>query len=144
MPGRYPGFLRAGRARLRLVTPAASCWTARGRRADFTYHGRYRALVLLATFASLRWGEATASRQSDLDLNLKAGSVRVRAAFVQRSTGEMLLGPPKSRAGRRIVGIPDVIIPVLLVDLAGPQSRRRPDPGGRDAPQAARLPKRPA
>ena len=29
---------------------------------------RYRALVLLATFASLRWGEATALRRCDLDL----------------------------------------------------------------------------
>ena len=62
------------------MTQAARCWTARGRRADFTYDGRYRALVLLATFASLRWGEATASRRSDPDL--KAGSVQVRAAFV--------------------------------------------------------------
>jgi len=30
--------------------------------AEFTYDGRYRALVLLATFASLRWGEVTAPR----------------------------------------------------------------------------------
>jgi len=37
--------------------------------------------------------------------------VRIRAAYVERSTGEMLLGPPKSRAGRRIVGVPEVIIP---------------------------------
>ncbi len=39
--------------------------------------------------------------------------MRVRAAFVERSTGEILLGPPKSRAGRRVVGIPQVIIPLL-------------------------------
>ena len=31
-----------------------------------------------------------------------------------------------------------------LVDLAGPQSRGRPDPGGRDAPQAVHLPERAA
>ena len=30
----------------------------------------------------------------------------------------MLLGPPKSRAGRRVVGIPDVIIPALREHLA--------------------------
>ena len=29
-------------------------------RVDFVHDRRYRALVLLATFASLRWGEATA------------------------------------------------------------------------------------
>jgi hypothetical protein len=39
--------------------------------------------------------------------------VRVRAAFVERSRGEILLGPPKSQAGRRVVGIPDAIIPAL-------------------------------
>ena len=81
-----------------------------------THDRRYRALVLLATFASLRWGEATALRRCDLDL--ERGSVRVRAAFMERSTGEMLLGPPKSRAGRRVVGIPDAIIPALREHLA--------------------------
>jgi hypothetical protein len=30
-------------------------------------------------------------------------SVRMRAGFIERSTGEILLGPPKSRAGRRVV-----------------------------------------
>ena len=73
-------------------------------RADCDHDRRYLALVLLATFASLRWGEVTALRRCDLDL--EAGTVRVRAAFVERSTGEILLGPPKSRAGRRVVGIP--------------------------------------
>ncbi len=85
-------------------------------RADCTHDRRFYALVLLATFASLRWGEATALRRSDLDLT--ARTVRIRAAYVERSTGEMLLGPPKSKAGRRIVGIPAVIIPDLTQHLA--------------------------
>ena len=42
----------------------------------------------------------------------------VRAAYVERSTGEMLIGPPKSRAGRRVVGIPGVIVPALREHLA--------------------------
>jgi integrase len=73
-------------------------------RAECNHDRRYLALVLLTTFASLRWGEATALRRCDLDL--AAGTVRVRAAFVERSTGEILLGPPKSKAGRRVIGIP--------------------------------------
>ena len=85
-------------------------------RADCTYDRRYRALVLLATFASLRWGEATALRRCDLDL--ASGMVRVRAVLIERSTGEMQLGPPKSRAGRRVVGIPDAMIPALREHLA--------------------------
>jgi integrase len=85
-------------------------------RADCTHDRRFYALVLLVTFASLRWGEATALTRADLDL--RAGSVRIRAAYVERSTGEMLLGPPKSKAGRRVVGIPAAIIPDLREHLA--------------------------
>ncbi|MBG0820502.1 site-specific integrase [Planomonospora sp. ID91781] len=84
-------------------------------RADCTHDRRFRALVLLATFASLRWGEVSALRRSDLDLD--AGTVRVRAAYVERSTGELVLGPPKSKAGRRVVGIPQGIVPALREHL---------------------------
>jgi integrase len=83
---------------------------------DCHHDRRFYALVLLATFASLRWGEATALRRCDLDL--QAATVRVRASYVERSTGEMLIGPPKSKAGRRIAGIPAVIVPVLREHLA--------------------------
>jgi integrase len=85
-------------------------------RVDCTHDRRFYALVLLATFASLRWGEATALTRSDLDL--RAGTVRIRAAYVERSTGEMLLGPPKSKAGRRVVGIPAAIISDLTQHVA--------------------------
>jgi integrase len=89
---------------------------ARDGRADTTQDGRYRALVLLATFASLRWGEVTALTRADLDL--KARTVHIRAAFVQRSTGPLVIGPPKSQAGIRAVGIPAVIAPDLERHLA--------------------------
>ncbi len=36
---------------------------------------RYRALVLLAAFSSLRWGELAALRRSDIDI--QGGTVRV-------------------------------------------------------------------
>jgi integrase len=85
-------------------------------RADCTHDRRFYALVLLAAFASLRWGEATALRRSDLDPETR--TVRVRAAYAERSTGEMLLGPPKSKAGRRVVGIPVAMIPDLTARLA--------------------------
>jgi integrase len=76
---------------------------------------RYRALVLLAAFASLRWGEVTALRRCDLDI--EAGTVRVRAAFTERSTGQMILGPPKSRAGLRTVALPAEILPDIIGHL---------------------------
>jgi integrase len=84
-------------------------------RADCTHDRRFYALVLLVTFTSLRWGEATALRRCDIDLEKR--TVRVRAAYIERSTGEMLLGPPKSKAGRRVVGIPAAIIPALQKHL---------------------------
>jgi integrase len=100
-------------------------------RADCNYDRRYRALVLLATFASLRWGEVTALRRCDIDLD--AGTVRVRAAYAERSTGEIILGPPKSKAGRRIVGIPRVILLELRSHLA---AFARPDPSALAFPGA--------
>jgi hypothetical protein len=56
------------------------------------------------------------SRRADFDL--KARTVRIRAAYVEPSTGPLVLGPPKSQAGRRIVGIPAAIVPDLESHLA--------------------------
>ncbi|MFF4771785.1 tyrosine-type recombinase/integrase [Microtetraspora fusca] len=85
-------------------------------KADCTHDRRFRALVLLATFASLRWGEVTALRRSDIDL--KARTVRVREQLIELDGGEMVLGPPKSRAGKRTVSIPAAIVPALAEHLA--------------------------
>ena len=98
-------------------TAEAALWAmAKDGKADYDHDRRYRALVLLVTFASLRWGEATALRRCDLDL--ATGIVRVHAAYTERSTGELVLGPPKSRAARRIVGIPTSLIPALREHLS--------------------------
>ena len=104
-------------------------------RADYECDRRYRALVLLATFTSLRWGEATALRRCDLDL--AAGIVRVRLAYAERSTGELVVGPPKSRAGRRIVGIPSSIIPAVrehLILFVSPEAEALIFPGVKGGP----------
>lgn len=71
---------------------------------------RYRALVLLATFGSLRWGELIALRRSDIDLD--GMTVNVDKAFTE-DRGTFILGPPKSEAGKRVVAIPEVIVPDL-------------------------------
>jgi integrase len=104
-------------------------------RADYSQDRRYRALVLLATFASLRWGEVIALRRCDVDPRM--GTVRVRASFVERSNGQILLGPPKSKAGMRVFGIPKVIRPVLHEHLslfAGPESGALVFPGAKGGP----------
>ena len=70
---------------------------------------RWRAFILLKTFASLRWGEITALTRSDVDL--VTCEVRVRRQFLERSTGAVEVGPPKSRAGSRTVSFPELILP---------------------------------
>jgi integrase len=71
---------------------------------------RYRAMILLAVFASLRWGELTALRRCDIDLN--AGIVQVTRQVTEISS-VLSFGPPKSAAGVRTVIVPDVILPEL-------------------------------
>jgi integrase len=83
--------------------------------ADVTHDDRFRALVLLAAFASLRWGEVTALKRRDIDI--VAGTVRVRFAYTEQDNGKMLLGPPKSRAGRRTVNIPASVLPDIKAHL---------------------------
>lgn len=68
-------------------------------------------LVLLTTFASLRYGEVIALQRRDVDLDER--TVRVRRAFVRRPSGELIEGPPKSRAGLRTIGIPASLVPEL-------------------------------
>jgi integrase len=79
-------------------------------------HQRYRALVLLAMFSSLRWSELGGLRQCDIDL--EAHTVRVTRQLAQVRGGGFAFGPPKSRAGKRVVPIPDLIIPVIRWHLA--------------------------
>ncbi|WP_067451391.1 tyrosine-type recombinase/integrase [Actinomadura macra] len=70
---------------------------------------RYRALVLLATFGNLRWGELAGLRRKNLDLD--AATVRVDETVYE--LGPLVKGTPKSEASRRKVVIPDLIIPDL-------------------------------
>jgi integrase len=66
-----------------------------------------RALVLLGTFGSLRWGELAALRRKDLDL--KAFTIRVERQLTETVGGGSVFGPPKSDAGMRVVPFPGVI-----------------------------------
>jgi integrase len=77
---------------------------------------RYRALVLLAMFSSLRWGELGALRRCDIDL--AARTVRVSRQLAEARGGGFAFGPPKSEAGTRVVTIPEVIVPVVQWHLS--------------------------
>lgn len=75
----------------------------------------FRALILLATFASLRWGEAVALRRRDVDT--EAGTVTVRRQYLEMDTGDLIVGPTKSRAGARTVVLPAAIVPAIREHL---------------------------
>jgi integrase len=75
---------------------------------------RFRVMVLLAAFASLRWGEITALRRRDLAVG--ASKVDVTRAFVETRKG-LVVGPPKSRAGVRGLIVPEAIRHDLLAHL---------------------------
>jgi integrase len=69
---------------------------------------RYRALILLAAFTSLRWAELAALTPADI--NLDARTVRVTRQLYYHGAGYSF-GPPKSRAGVRVVSFPELIVP---------------------------------
>ncbi len=76
---------------------------------------RYHSLVLLATFASLRWAELAALRPEDIDLDTL--TVRVTRQIIYQRGGGHSFTPPKSRAGRRVVSFPDLIASDLAKHL---------------------------
>lgn len=75
----------------------------------------YQAMVLLASWCALRFGELVELRRGDIDL--KEGVVRVRRAAV-RISGGWQVGDPKSDAGARDVAIPPHLVPAIKRHLS--------------------------
>lgn len=66
---------------------------------------RYRALVLVAAYGGLRWGELVGLRRQRFD-QLR-GTVDIAETIVELNGGRLLPpGPPKTKAARRKVGLP--------------------------------------
>lgn len=65
---------------------------------------RYRLLVLLATFAQLRFGELVALRRRHV--NLSTMELQVRKAVAEMEDGTQIEDDPKSEAGKRRVSLP--------------------------------------
>ena len=86
---------------------------------------RYRALVLLAVFGSLRWGELMGLTR--LDLDLVGATVHVRRSVAEVAS-KLVIKEPKSQAGVRSVALPQWLIPELLTHL---EEYAEPGPAGR-------------
>lgn len=72
---------------------------------------RFRALILMATYSTLRWGELTALTRRRIDLDNH--TVTVVEQSLELADGSIVIGPPKSDAGHRTVALP----PTLVTEL---------------------------
>ena len=72
---------------------------------------RYRAMVLLAAYRSLRHGELAGLRRGRVDLLHRV--ITVEEQGVELAGGRVVFGPPKSAAGVRRVAIPPELVPLL-------------------------------
>lgn len=81
---------------------------------------QYRAMILLASWCALRFGELTELRRRDIDVD--EGVIRVRRAVVRIAEG-FKETTPKSGAGVRDVAIPPHLLPAIkdhLIDHVAP------------------------
>jgi integrase len=107
-PCRAVRLPRVEREEMRFLTPAEVA-----RLAD-VIGPSYRALVLLGAYGGLRIGELAGLRRRRVDL--LRGTVDV-AEIVVEVRGELYVGPPKTRAGRRIVTLPRAVVAELAEHL---------------------------
>src|SRR5258706_5473692 len=97
----------------------SSATTSFSRTASCSTWRRWRILVLLLGYTGLRWGEATALRVCDIDLDRRR--IDVRRAFSDVG-GRIVIGTPKSHQSRT-VPIPRF----LAVEIGKALEDKRPD-----------------
>jgi integrase len=86
--------------------------------------GRYRALVLVAGYGGLRWGELVGLRRHRVDLAGARIQVVEQAAEV---AGKFIELPPKTLAGQRVVVLPAAAVAALAEHL---EKFAAPEPDG--------------
>jgi integrase len=78
---------------------------------------RYRLMVLLAAYCSLRFGELAGLRRARVDILHR--TIRVEESAVELRDGSTIFGEPKTAAGRRQVAFPAELVPLIEAHLAG-------------------------
>jgi integrase len=77
---------------------------------------RWRAMVLLAAYGSLRFGELAGLRRSRVDTLHRTVAIEEQA--VELAGGRVEFGPTKTAAARRVVAIPGEVASILEAHLA--------------------------
>ena len=93
--------------------------------------GRYRALVLVAGYGGLRWGELVGLRRRRVDL---AGARIHVVEQVAEVAGKFIVSPPKTAAGQRVVVLPAAAMAALaehVEEFAAPELDGLVFPSGR-------------
>ena len=85
---------------------------------------RYRALILLAGYGGLRWAELVGLRRHHVDLAGARVQVVEQAAEI---AGKIIVSPPKTEAGRRVVTLPRIVVEALAEHL---EEYAEPGPDG--------------
>jgi integrase len=116
-PCRAVRLPKVEREEMRFLTPADVA------RLAGVINPRYRALVLVAACGGLRIGELAGLRRRRVDL--LRGTVDV-AEIVVEVRGQLYTGPPKTRAGRRTVGIPRAVVEELAAHMGTGRPGRCP------------------
>jgi integrase len=107
-PCRRISLPKIEREEMRFLTPVEIA-----RLADAIRPG-YRALVLVGAYGGLRIGELAGLRRKRVDL--LRGTVEV-AEIMTEVAGQLQIGPPKTRASRRTVGLPRAVVNALVAHL---------------------------
>ena len=76
---------------------------------------RYRAMILLAAWCGLRYGELGGLARADIDLVQR--TVGVRRQLQELVDGRQIFGPPKTAAGVRTVAIPPHVVGAIARHL---------------------------
>jgi integrase len=108
-PCRRVSLPKVEREEMRFLTPVEIARLADAIRPS------YRALVLVAAYGGLRIGELAGLRRERVDL--LRGTVEV-AQIMTEVAGKLQVGPPKTRASRRTVGLPRAVVDALAGHLA--------------------------
>lgn len=98
-------------------------------------HGDPRALARLACalILGMRQGEALGLRWAAVDL--EAQTIDVAWALTRGTDGEPTLVPPKSASSRRIIPLPDALVPILRVYADRPEDPVWVFPGSQGGPE---------
>ncbi|MCA1842584.1 MAG: site-specific integrase, partial [Actinobacteria bacterium] len=76
---------------------------------------RWQALILLAAYSGLRWGELAGLRRCDVDALHRTASIEHQLTEVN---GHLSFQTPKTNAGVRTISVPQFVIDVLVDHLA--------------------------